>query len=136
MSCVLTKQNILWTSLKRSAGLRRSNQRARLRGIVENHHGENISKAELLTPNSRRERSIGVQCREGARKCSFTVGLPIVIRSGKVWVVAHSANYYRDLYSNGQVTQVCRHCGRLRNTARLSTVLCGYWELEALLEIC
>ena len=29
-----------------------------------------------------------------------------------------------------------RHCGRLRDTACRSTVLCGYWELEAQLRIC
>ena len=62
----VTKNNILWTSLKRSAGLRRPTERAKLRGIVENRHVENISEAQLLTPNSRRDRSIGVQCREGA----------------------------------------------------------------------
>ena len=54
----LTKLNILWTSLKRSAGLRRPNERAKLRGIVGNGHGENISEAEHLAPNSRRESSL------------------------------------------------------------------------------
>ena len=62
----LTKLNFLWTSLKRSAGLRTPNERAKLAGIVENRHDHNISEAELLVRNSRGDSSIGVQCREGA----------------------------------------------------------------------
>ena len=42
----LTKNNILWTSLKRSAGLRNPNERAKLRGIVENRQDDDIFEAQ------------------------------------------------------------------------------------------
>ena len=35
-------------------------------GMAVFHHVINIFKAEIPTPNSRRDSSIGVQCREGA----------------------------------------------------------------------
>ena len=57
----------------------------------------------------------GAACAKVRRRCSFTVGLPIVIRSGKVSVVARCANYYRDPHSNGQV---CRHEATLRPPSR------------------
>ena len=82
MSWKKTKLNKTCPCLNLSAGLHASFQCLKSIGIVENDHGGDIFKGELLTPKSLGERSIRVRVRDGAQEFLvpiFTVGIPIGI---------------------------------------------------------